>query len=918
MPAGLWRPRRGKPTWRAVFVAVLLVFFGPVTAVVTSTGTASADSTWSLSRQYTGQPAWLNSVACPSTSVCYAITELPAEVVVTTDGGADWAVAQDISTTYDLGVITCASVSDCLAVGATDDSGDGDAVVIATTDGWAQWTSQVVPSGLEGLGAVTCATTQICWAIGMTTAGKPAIIATTNGGGTWSEQTVPSAAGSLTGIACTSASSCIAVGAEADGYSSVALILSTTDGGADWAVEPASALGSNPPDLFAVTCYDQDCWAGGGPPEPWENEPVVLASQDGGASWQAQSGPPGGDSGFEIISVSCSSAVDCVAVGGLDSQSSLIMYTTNGGTTWSEGNQPSVSVAAGLDAVSCPALGTCLAVGEGGTGNVYIASTDEGADWSTLAGPPSTTVAGETCATASQCWVYGSNSWGTARFDETLNAGSSWSSATGTLPAGTTDVSGMLCWSASGCYLSTNDAVLVTVDAGQTWVDSPMSTLPSACTSEDDCWAVNSSASVNATTDGGLTWEQYAVGPVAGMDIYIYSIACTSSEDCWAVGSEQDNDQSGTPQSIVEASTDGGQQWSVQEQGEPDVPSLDTVDCPGAGVCMAGLPNWGPDLLVTFNGGQSWSVYEVAGSGASMLDFSCPTTTTCWVSSVPGSAVSIPPIWQVSVGPDGSSSTDEQLPDDVGWVSGIDCAPGTSTCIASGTNPQADIDIFISTSGGGTTSTTTTTASTTTTTVPTTTSSTSATTSSTAGTSTSTTTTTAAPGGGGDSVSPSPVPGTTSTTTTTPPVPAVTSTTHPASTTTTVRKTTTTTVATKRKKGGKPKPSVGILTTATKPGGKDKLLPIDLSCSGASCRGTVEVARSTVVRTGHGVVAGEEVLGKSTFRLGAGHNGTVTLSPASASVLALLAGATTAHPLKATVSVSVDGGSKVKGALTIA
>ena len=91
----------------------------------------------------------------------------------------------------------------------------------------------------------------------------------------------------------------------------------------------------------------------------------------------------------DVQSVSCSSASDCVAVGGnLNNKAKPIsldaIYTTDGGATWSQGVLPTDSGIDELSDVSCSSTTDCIAVGIATSlsGGGAFLTADGGATWS--------------------------------------------------------------------------------------------------------------------------------------------------------------------------------------------------------------------------------------------------------------------------------------------------------------------------------------------------------------------------------------------------------------------------------------------------------------------------------------------------------------------------------------------------------
>src|SRR5437764_1455925 len=103
----------------AALVAVSLV--SPLMQVQwggTRGGHALAAGTWTSQSSGTGQN--LNGIACPSTSICFAVGAKPTSgngtILFTDDGGSSWT-SQNSNVAQNLNSIACLSTTTCFTVG---------------------------------------------------------------------------------------------------------------------------------------------------------------------------------------------------------------------------------------------------------------------------------------------------------------------------------------------------------------------------------------------------------------------------------------------------------------------------------------------------------------------------------------------------------------------------------------------------------------------------------------------------------------------------------------------------------------------------------------------------------------------------------------------------------------------------------
>jgi large repetitive protein len=334
--------------------------------------------------------------------------------------------------------VSCVPGTEFCVVIATDDAvtvdgtyiGQGDLV---TTDGGQTWTGYAdLPSTIFPVEAISCPSTSVCWVTGQGNYGQAVVAESTDGGQTWADVT-PAAWGDTevaSTIDCATATTCFV-------------------GGMNW--DPFAAAGTN-----SMT--------------PW-----IAGTTDGGATWTTFSNLPtftpyDPNGTYTISGISCTSALDCVAVGGLNLGDGLaqVISTTDGGATWSRSTDPTLSGLQDLFSVSClpgaSGLPVCTAAGSAldTTGPVEVSSADGGATWSGMETYNNTGwLSSVSCADATHCWAAGSGT--TVALVGTDNGGASWSSAT----SDTSNEEGSVsCATADVCVATTDNALWVTSTDG--------------------------------------------------------------------------------------------------------------------------------------------------------------------------------------------------------------------------------------------------------------------------------------------------------------------------------------------------------------------------------------------------------------------------------------------------------------------
>jgi photosystem II stability/assembly factor-like uncharacterized protein len=484
----------------------------------------------------------LSNLTCPSMTVCYAVGD-SGTVINTTDGGVHWAPQSSGVSSWLVGV-SCPTVLVCFVVGRSGK-------IINTTNGGSTWSAQASPvTGL--VSGVSCPTTTRCFAsvsnfidpVMGTTSGPGQIIATSDGlhwSISFNVGNDPSAGvganGQFSGISCPTTMACYAVGNDS-------LIAATSDGGINWRTDNITADGAN-----AITCPSAAvCYAILGQ--------EVLYTKDAGGSWDIQWAGVFGES---WAAIACTSASACLVGGssfahtatsgaawsrsmpagsigivhGLactDSQNcyataeDALLSTHNGGTTWTSFG---ITTTDFLESMSCPAAGTCFAVGWPGA--VY-ATADGGATWNYRSNPLSgadETLTGVSCAGPTTCVAVGTG----GKVLSTTN-GTTWTMET----SGTAQfLSSVSCATSFNCVaVGTGGTALAR--SGGTWHAYWSGTTKALagvdCPTAPVCYAVGQSGTLLKTDDGGGTWTAQSSGTTA----FLRAIKCRTTAVCLAVG----------------------------------------------------------------------------------------------------------------------------------------------------------------------------------------------------------------------------------------------------------------------------------------------------------------------------------------------------------------------------------------------
>ena len=663
--------------------------FGEVSCA-SSTCTAVGLSAISLAVSHDGGRSWaspsvpsgvstLASVSCPSRLECVAVGEFmqpgptdtrPGVVVVTDDGGTSWARAA----TTDVGQleeVSCPSALRCVAIGYAGLHDDiTGSFALTTAAGGQSWAAVKLPGSQLQLTGLSCPTTSLCVAVGSDTAadnsGTPVAEVTTDGGHRWRRAVVPGQDMALYAVSCPTATHCVATGMDQPPTSeqdaaSIPVVFTSADGGARWAKQAPPAGGDY---IGRVSCLASGlCLATGAA--------VPRVSRDYGQTWTTAPASEGFDA--NVASIVCMSNSDCVAVGGSEGPSNgaysypfaapTVATSSDGGVRWMPRSPPR---GWSIDAMACPGLQTCVAVGttNAGTGGAWT-TKDLGATWeqSWLTSPVQV-LNSVACPSPSACSAVGTTSNGTAVAMTSSDGGATWRPSL--LPKGLASLASVSCSNSELCVavgslavrfavppgghigigdIESGRGALITSDnGGRTWVDRTRSATRAgyvpyffsvSCLPDLFCATGPSSGRFLSSVNGGKTWtdvkNSFAYFPTSGL-------SCVNQERCVAYGTSQ-----ASPPQLYWTSN-GGRSWSrARLISGPTEYAESTwqfggLHCTAQGLCIAvGGDSWYGNqglALVSRDSGRTWATTNLPREASILTALACtPTGKTCIASS---------------------------------------------------------------------------------------------------------------------------------------------------------------------------------------------------------------------------------------------------------------------------------------------
>lgn len=566
--------------------------------------------------------ATLNGVSCPAAGTCITVgtgrTAFSARGALAESwNGTAWTrlatAGPPGATSSSFAGISCASVTNCLAVGQYFTGTGNNQVAHALAESWngSAWTSQTVPSGPDGLAGVSC---------------------TAGGSGGPSPQ------------ASTAVTTCMVVGGG---------LFAATWNGSAWTTLSVANPGNPFPGLLAVSCASAtSCMTLGGDLDTG----MYAQSWTGGPSLTLLSIPNPAQAPRGLSALSCPGPSTCLAVGSIASLGNpqeIPLVESWNGASWQARRTERVD---GLASVSCPAASSCLAVGN------YLSKADNNQamaqTWGRaslrLASPPGLLgdLSDVSCASPSFCMAAGAKFSGFAV--ESWQAGHWKRQASRSALAGISCVSRAFCMAVAGRTVAGPDGLASATWNGTAWHKAaPFATAGTttaiaglSCTSAKYCMAVGSYTTdqhgeVNvplAETWNGTRWKQLHA-PAPGPNAAFGAVSCVAGSGCVAVGNYDDIKNVGHNM----AARWNGSSWRVFKlpggsgYGGGPINGLSgptSVSCPSLDSCMAvgsfydagtGIVH---DLAISWNG-TSWRLTTPARPGGGLADVSCPRPDRC-------------------------------------------------------------------------------------------------------------------------------------------------------------------------------------------------------------------------------------------------------------------------------------------------
>jgi hypothetical protein len=585
-----------------------------------------------------------NSISC-SGETCVAVgaaeIEAASTPIVETLSGGTWVATQLASptgdTTSQLLAISCADATDCTAIG----TGNTNSTSTSTPSSpvlyqWSSdaWNSQVIsfPAGVtvDRVGGISCWSPTLCDA-SASSSGDTAVVLKITGMAV-AYDSLPLVAtrtfAEFNSISCLSATACVMTGSSGavGGWDGITAALT----GTTWTqtlIDPP--VGDNEPDIASVVCQSKSsCIAVGSDGSQSQQSTDATLFTLVGSTWSQSAIVVAGQSSATLYGISCASARSCVAVGMFEDVAGgdvpFVESLTSAGWLSSKPAMPKSARAAGLFGVSCPKLGSCVAVGQyvapSGTLLPYADVLTSGT-WTSVAVPSKSGFVragldGVSCTTTTSCVAVGTlamrvstDPWCSGDCTETALVeqlvGTKWTASIPTSPKSVVNPS----LTAVDCFSSRHCVAVGTYFSDRNFLGDV------------------------ETLDGSSWHWSSASAPAGGVWAELNGVACSSATACELVGDfEASNGSSQFPLAVT--GSDSGPWTATAPTGTVSSMWGDYggVTCPSATSCTAVGTN-GTDTLVSTLAFGKWStdiLALVASDDTDVLDaISCPAAGAC-------------------------------------------------------------------------------------------------------------------------------------------------------------------------------------------------------------------------------------------------------------------------------------------------
>lgn len=266
--------------------------------------------------------------------------------------------------------LTCPSSTTCYSTGVDNHTSHTQGVISVTHDGGATWQQSLASTDETYFSGISCPTTSTCMAVGIlpSAVSHPQLFRTVDGGRNWTTQQIPGPREIPLALSCATALNCTTIGLDQTVPAPTPMSYFTTDGGQHWTASDLppnfqpSGTSQSPLDCFADgRCIATGSTLSGSP----QSSAFMIYSVDGGATWTPAQTPSIAGAGL----MSCASSEHCVSIEMDFSSFETVtgeLMTNDGGVSWTVVSATGLTsnnalTAPWFDSISCPTTSDCWA-----------------------------------------------------------------------------------------------------------------------------------------------------------------------------------------------------------------------------------------------------------------------------------------------------------------------------------------------------------------------------------------------------------------------------------------------------------------------------------------------------------------------------------------------------------------------------
>lgn len=423
-----------------------------------------------------------------------------------------------------------------------------------------------------------------------------------------------------------------------------------------------------------------------------ENGSGAVVNSANQTTWTTASIPSAAGTVTRIASVACAGAVECVGVGYGGGKGVILDQSGTTGALSVPSDATALTGVTSLTQVVCPSSSDCVAIGTTATGAAVLNDAISGGvdTWTAVTLPANITGLSQLACPASGngCVAIGTTSAPSAGTPIIVSGGytGTWTASTTTGPTySLSSLASVACPTATSCLITGTGKI------GTPTVASPI--------------VVAGTTTNMATSALSVGYDSFPAGTTVAS---LTGLTCLSTPRCLVLGTTSSGPF------VMYVGTASASTLTL-DAIPSTMSSLTQMACPSAGVCvLIGVAGTNPAILSgaissgsTADTWTSATVPSVSGTGITLGQVTCASTTACAVTGVGTSTATSQPsafLWGSSGGTATANWSSVSLPtsNPALYLSGISCTTSGSPTYCSAVGASATGAVVLSTNGGPT------------------------------------------------------------------------------------------------------------------------------------------------------------------------------------------------------------------------